>query len=60
MYETVSNMAQTSDYSISVDAMIDNIRKYRQVKHNELDNQGMKFLTTMLRKVYIGENQPSV
>ncbi len=60
LYETVSHMAATWNFTMSVDELHGNITKYRSEKAgvtNETYNGRVK---NILRKAYFGNDQPSL
>jgi len=60
LYKNVSDSAKQSQFPIPEETLLENIKKYRD-KKNELskeDNEGQ--ITRILRKKYVGMNQPSV
>ena len=60
LYKNLSDSAKESQFPIPEETLLENIKKYRD-KKNELskeDNEGQ--ITRILRKKYVGMNQPSV
>ena len=60
LFGELENMAVSSHFPMREETLIENIKKYRDVKKEVLDELVDKTLTFILRKEYAGENKPSI
>lgn len=60
LYKKMLEEERTLEYSLTPEEMLQNIVKYRQEKVNATATDRAKTATTLLRKNYVGPNQPSL
>ena len=60
LYDEVSEMARSSNYSVQEEVLIERIKEYRDMKQASATNDSDSSVLKILRKKNIGVNQPSI
>ena len=60
LYKNLGDAAKKSEFPIPEKTLLEKIKKYRDVKNELSRSESEGPITRILRRKYLGENQPSV
>ena len=60
LFQSLEDMATSSSYTMPERILVENIRKYREAKKEVMDQIRDYPVNSILRKKFIGENQPKM